>query len=111
MTNYYQSFIDEVSLVARKFLLERGGLGNGYNTYVKGCVQVGSHLSLEWSTPTRDDLTGRQVRKLGTELYSSIVSVMRKFGVSRCEFRAECEEHGCYRITVHVCECGRVSLW
>lgn len=108
--NKYSEFLSEISKVATKFLMNNGGLSNGYMTYVRGRVKNNVLDTVHWSTPTVQKLTGIQVYELGLQLNNELIEVMKKNSVDECKFIAEHIEYGCYHTYATVTERNRLIL-
>jgi hypothetical protein len=94
-----------------KFLMEQGGLDNGYITWVQGEVLPDIHSAyLEWLTPKAEELTGIQKHKLGCDLYRNLQKIMLDNELERIKFERKHLEDGCYATTVKVIYSRRVRL-
>ncbi len=105
----HTEFLIEVCEVIKLWLLDHGGMSNGYATYVEGYLNLNSN-HITFLTPSTGDLTGKELKKLSNELRSKIAFVMERHNVSELIIKKLHLEHGCYDTIISVCESKRVSL-
>ncbi len=82
------------------FLLENGGMRNGYETYVNGRARMDTVGCLDWSTRTVKELTGLEREAKGRELGAVIREILVEYGVEECIIRKIHKEWGCYETAV-----------
>lgn len=100
--NLVNAMVESEELIA-EFLKENGGSSNGYSTYAEGEVKFNTYGSIKWHT-TRgyDDLTIRQVKVKGAELYEKLVSVLREYDIGQINISYKHIEDGCNGVYVQV---------
>ncbi len=79
--------------IIREFLMENGGMDNGYDTWVDGEVPG----TLTWHTETSDDLTVKRARELARRLSKRLGESLRCFKLQLC---ARPIGNGCYETTI-----------
>lgn len=55
---------------------------------------------MKWHTPKSDDLTGKEVERLGLELYKEIYMLIYKYSVDRISISAVPMDYGCYKLLI-----------
>lgn len=76
MNNSTLPHLEAIASILLDFLKENKGYSNGYATYVKGIVEINTYSRLEWSTPYKDELTGKEVKARGLALYGKVHKYM-----------------------------------
>lgn len=110
-----KKLIDECSQIINDFLMENGGLDNGYITWAAGEVNINVRSSLSFKTPKNDERTGAENNELGYKAYSKLVECMKKHECTPSDtlvISIEHMEHGCYRTFIHMRpERKQINLW
>lgn len=76
--------IDEILFDIRKviqdFLVDNGGLSNGYDTWIKGCIRKNEYASFQWKTPN-DNITIKEVKCKGRDLEKQVRGICLDGGI------------------------------
>lgn len=73
-----ETHIENIKLILVSFLKKNGGYGNGFETYIGGSVSPNCFSIMDWSTPTSENLTGKEVRLKGRDLYNDLHEYLKK---------------------------------
>ena len=93
-----------VNKMITKFLLKEGGMSNGYCTIIDGSLHYRNSF-LVYSTPTSDDLTGRENKERASKLCEDIKKYLTKNKFyDNIAVKSTRDEHGCHNtyLTVKV---------
>lgn len=88
------------------FLDERGGMSNGYSTYVKGDLDSGRRL--KWFTPEYNSMTGWEAVRAANALSFDLRAFVKEqygsefFNWFNVEIRTDHIEHGCNTTRVFI---------
>lgn len=93
---------DKIANIIAHFLRENGGLGNGFNTYCKGTVSKDIHWHLEWCTPGSENLTVKEVKRIGTVLYNEIRNYLVTNELTEAIIYNKDRDHGCVETYIKV---------
>lgn len=111
MKHDYNEMLSQIAEAIAKFLKKEGGMGNGYDTYVKGTISYNSHQSLKFHTPKTDDLTGHELRQKGSDLNDKLIKFLKAYDYhDYVEIKSTHTEHGCFDISVSLTISQRVSF-
>lgn len=93
--------LSQIAETISKFLKKQGGLGNGYETYVKGYVVYDTQQSLKFKTPKTNDLRGSELDDKGFELNQKLIKILKAYDYKGdVKINATHMEHGCYQTIV-----------
>lgn len=97
---------------AKEFLLDHGGMSNGYNTWVKGYVSRNESGTLDLCV-NDDDLSKKQLAILASKLEDKLKKLIPKDCPPFFKFGFEKQhvEHGCYEICVRFDWSLKISLY
>lgn len=95
--------LSQLESIIINFLKENGGMGNGYSTYVEGCIH-----SLNWDTPKKNDLTGHEYKDKCNELSKKLKDVIGNNAI--CEIVAKHIEYGCFEMTIRIIKEKKIHL-
>lgn len=83
VTTPVEQCIEEVCTAIKNFLLQEGGLKNGYETYVEGMLYRVRESELIWLTPSaKKELTEEGKKSRADKLYSELQLILNKHEVS-----------------------------
>ena len=106
----HNEMLHQIADAIGKFLKKNGGMDNGYNTYVKGCISYNTHQSLNFHTPKTDDLTGHQLIEMGSGLNDKLMKILKAYDYhDDVEIKSTHTEHGCYEMKVQLVVSVRIG--
>lgn len=87
--------------IVNRWIIKQGGFSNGYETWVKGVVELDLVSRLDWCTPKAINLTKKQTQDRGTTLYTLVLGYMKTNNITdKIEFVDAHQEHGCFKAEI-----------
>ena len=83
----YKQAAKDISGVINTFLILNGGYENRYLTYVRGVVHKHLPGTLEWCTPTKQNLLGDVKSALSEDVYEHVKKILEKYNIPDCCFQ------------------------
>ena len=105
-----EKVLQELSNIVSEFLEEEGGLSNGYLTYAKGSVGKSYIQPIKWSTPIKDELTVKEIKRKGYELNNRVIKCLKSYSMEECKIEKKHLEYGCFDTIVTLSFSKKVSL-